>query len=139
MGELETGTKKRTKERAARLSYYGQNVHLVRLVNKKWEVDQSSSKEEFLDTLRLMIGLDPSDNYGIFSKELGLSHEERAALVGAVSTLLSIDQEKLKSQIPYSLDGLQKALEQQYGSEAGSVEKFRAALIQEIQNPSNQR
>jgi hypothetical protein len=137
--KLETVTKKKPEERAARLSYYGQNGHLVCLVNKKWEVDQSSSKEEFLDALRLMIGLDPSDDYGIFPKELRLSHEGRAALVGAVSTLLSIDQETLQSEIPYLPDGLQKAVKQQYGSEADSVEKFRAELIQKIRNPSNQR
>ena len=117
-----------------------QIAQLVCRVNQKWDADQSPNKEGFLHDLRIMIGLDPDhSDHGIFSRELRLSDAQRAALIVAVSTLLNIDKEKLQSEIPHSQDALHREVAQHYGSDENSVERFRDALIQKMQELSEGR
>ncbi len=88
-----------------------------------------------------MIGLDPDNraDYGMFSQELWLSHEQRAALIVAVSTVLDIDQRDVPNEYSHSEDHLRELITKRYGSEADPVEKFRNALIQKIGELSTQR
>ena len=112
-----------------------QIAQLVCRVNRKWDADQSPNKEEFLHDLRIMIGLDPDHaDHGIFSRESRLSDAQRAALIVAVSTLLIIDQMNVPEEISYSSEHrLGELITEHYGSDENSVERFRDALIQKMQ------
>jgi hypothetical protein len=121
------------------LDHPAQITDLVCRVNQKWDEDQSPNKEEFLHDLRIMIGLDPDHaDHRIFSRELKLSHEQRAALIVAVSTVLNIDQRDVPGEFSHE-DHLRELIAKSYGSNDDSVQRFQTDLMREMEKQAQRQ
>jgi hypothetical protein len=108
------------------LDHHAQITDLVCRVNDQWNQDQDPDKTSFLNAIRTMTVIENDD--GIVPKGLKLSHEQRAALIVAVSTVLNIDQRDVPGEFSHE-DHLRELIAKRYSSNDDPVRAFRTDLI----------
>jgi hypothetical protein len=118
------------------LDHHAQITDLVCRVNDQWNQDQDPDKTSFLNAIRTMTVIENDD--GIVPKGLKLSHEQRAALIVAVSTVLNIDQRDVPGEFSHE-DHLRELIAKRYGSNDDSVQRFQTDLMREMEKQAQRQ
>ena len=109
---------------------------LVCRVNDQWNQDQDTDKKSFLSAIRTMTVIENDD--GIVPKGLKLSHEQRAALIVAVSTVLNIDQRDVPGEFSHE-NHLKELIANRYSSNDDPVGAFQTDLMQEMEKQAQRQ